>query len=156
ADPTRLPKPPALEKAPPAAKAPALPDGTPAAREAPQRYVVHAGRLYPVSGAAVADGAALIEDGKVRYAGPRAGLPAVPAGTPALAAAVVTPGLIDSHTVVGLTGLLNINADQDQDETTDPNQAELRVLDGFNPNEPLLQFLRENGVTVVHAMPGRV
>src|SRR5205085_1568781 len=31
----------------------------------------------------------------------------------------------------------------------------LRVLDGFNPNEPLLQFVRENGVTVVHAAPGR-
>jgi len=35
----------------------------------------------------------------------------------------------------------------------DPNQADLRVLDSFNPNEPLLQFVREHGVTVVHAMP---
>src|SRR5205823_13022376 len=26
---------------------------------------------------------------------------------------------------------------------------------GFNPGEPLMQFLRENGVTVIHAMPGR-
>src|SRR5207244_4172787 len=34
-------------------------------------------------------------------------------------------------------------------------QADLRVLDGFNPNEPLLQFIREHGVTVIHAMPGR-
>jgi imidazolonepropionase-like amidohydrolase len=156
ADPSRLPKPAAPENPPPAAKAPALPDRTPAAQGAPQRYVVYAGRLHPVAGAPVNDGAVLIEGGKVRYAGPRAGLPAVPAGTPALTATVVTPGLIDSHTVVGLSGAVNINADQDQDETTDPNQADLRVLDGFNPNEPLLQFLRENGVTVVHAMPGRV
>jgi imidazolonepropionase-like amidohydrolase len=156
ADPDRLPKAPALEKPQPAAKAPDLPDGTPTAQGAPQRYVIYAGRLYLVSGAPVEGGAVLIEDGKVRYAGPRAGLPAVPAGTPALTAAVVTPGLIDSHTVVGLSGAININADQDQDETTDPNQADLRVLDGFNPSEPLLQFLRENGVTVVHAMPGRV
>src|SRR5262249_633692 len=37
----------------------------------------------------------------------------------------------------------------------DPNQADMRVLDSFNPNEPLLQFLREQGVTVVHATPGR-
>src|SRR5262249_45243155 len=68
----------------------------------------------------------------------------------------VTPGLIDCHAVVGLSGLVNIPADQDQDEASDPNQADVRVLDSFNPNEPLLQFVREQGVTVVHATPGRV
>src|SRR5262249_44279101 len=140
-DASRLPKLPALEKPSSSVKAPALPDGAPTARDAPQRYVVYAGRLYPVSGGPVEGGAILIEDGKIRYAGPRAGLAEVSAGTPALTAAVVTPGLIDSHSVVGLSGALNINPDQDQDETTDPNQADLRVLDGFNPNEPLLQYL---------------
>jgi len=57
---------------------------------------------------------------------------------------------------VPTTGLLNIPADQEQDEHSDPNQADLRLLDSFNPNEPLLQFLCEQGVTVVHATPGRV
>jgi imidazolonepropionase-like amidohydrolase len=38
---------------------------------------------------------------------------------------------------------------------SDPNQADLRVLDAFNPNEPLLEFLRREGVTVVRACPGR-
>ena len=28
---------------------------------------------------------------------------------------------------------------------SDPNQADLRVLDGFNPDEPLLEFLRREG-----------
>src|SRR5439155_5893323 len=70
--------------------------------------------------------------------------------------AEVTPGLIDAHSVIGLTGALNIPADQDQDEGSDPNQADLRALDGFNPDEPLLEYLRQNGVTVVHAVPGRV
>src|SRR6202011_5876270 len=74
---------------------------------------------------------------------------------PVLTAREVTPGLIDAHTVVGLSGQLNVPADQDHDESSDPNQADLRVLDGFNPNEPLLQFLREQGVTVIQAMPGR-
>src|SRR5207237_3416889 len=57
--------------------------------------------------------------------------------------------------VVGQSGRLNIPDDQDQDELSDPNQADLRVLDSFNPREPFLQFVREQGVTVVHAMPGR-
>ena len=51
---------------------------------------------------------------------------------------------------------MNVPGDQDQDEHSDPNQADVRVLDSFNPNEPLLQFLREQGVTVIHATPGRV
>ena len=52
----------------------------------------------------------------------------LPEKTPVVNAAVVTPGLIDAHAVVGLTGALNFKkADQDQDEMSDPNQADLRV-----------------------------
>lgn len=68
----------------------------------------------------------------------------------------VTPGLIDAFSSVGLSGAWNSPADQDQDETSDPNQADLRALDGFNPREPLLDFLSANGTTVIHATPGRV
>ena len=67
----------------------------------------------------------------------------------------VTPGLIDPFCSVGLSGAWNIPADQDQDEPSDPNQSDLRALDGFNPREPLLDFLQANGTTVVHATPGR-
>src|SRR5207302_1043396 len=103
---------------------------------------------HTVAKGTITDGAVLIEDGKIKYVGPRAGLE-VPPGTRVLTAAVVTPGLIDAHAVVGLSGALNFpKGDQDQDELSDPNQADLRVLDAFNPNEPLLQFVRENGVTV--------
>jgi imidazolonepropionase-like amidohydrolase len=74
---------------------------------------------------------------------------------PLTRAKYVTPGLIDPFCAVGLSGAWNIPADQDQDEASDPNQADLRALDGFNPREPLIDFLRANGVTVVHATPGR-
>jgi imidazolonepropionase-like amidohydrolase len=74
---------------------------------------------------------------------------------PQLTAAVVTPGIIDAHTVVGVSGFYNTPADQDQDEMSDPNQADVRVLDGFNPLEPLLRFALEHGVTIVQACPGR-
>ncbi|VTS02172.1 amidohydrolase : Amidohydrolase, imidazolonepropionase OS=Singulisphaera acidiphila (strain ATCC BAA-1392 / DSM 18658 / VKM B-2454 / MOB10) GN=Sinac_7119 PE=4 SV=1: Amidohydro_4: Amidohydro_4 [Gemmata massiliana] len=67
----------------------------------------------------------------------------------------VTPGLIDPFCSVGLSGAWNIPADQDQDEPSDPNQSDLSALDGFNPREPLLDFLQANGITVVHATPGR-
>jgi imidazolonepropionase-like amidohydrolase len=96
----------------------------------------------------------LVENGKIKAVGP-AGEVKIPDDWPILTAAVVTPGLIDAHTVVGLSGAANVGADQDQDEMSDPNQADLRVLDSFNPREPLLEFLCREGVTVVHAVPGR-
>jgi imidazolonepropionase-like amidohydrolase len=67
----------------------------------------------------------------------------------------VTPGLIDTFCSGGLSGAWNIPADQDQDESSDPNQADLRALDGFNPREPLIDFQQANGVTIIHATPGR-
>ncbi len=154
ADLDRLPKPPAPLKPLPAVATPAAPPDRTERQEMPKRLAILAGRIHTVAQGAITDGAILVEDGKIRSVGPRAQF-TVPPQTPVLSAAVVTPGLIDTHTVVGLSGLYNISADQDQDEHSDPNQADLRVLDGFNPNEPLLQFLREQGVTVVHAVPGR-
>jgi len=154
---------PALERAPPVPRdVHPLPEvHTPlkpkekVATTSPKVLAILAGRIHTVSGPPITDGGILIEDGKIRYVGPHGMMPKAPDAV-ALTAAEVTPGLIDAHAVVPVTGLLNIPADQEQDERTDPNQAELRVLDGFNPNEPLLQFLRENGVTVIQAMPGRV
>jgi imidazolonepropionase-like amidohydrolase len=152
ADPTRLPPIPPELPAPAPPKAPA---DQPVAVEGDVQTVIYAGRVYPVGRAPINDGAILIADGKVRFVGPRADLQ-MPARARVITAAAATPGLIDTHAVVPLTGALNLPADQDQDEHSDPNQADLRVLDGFNPNEPLLEFLRNQGVTVVHATPGRV
>ena len=151
-DPDRLPKPP-----PPARPLPTV--GVPDAGKAvpprnATRYAVLAGRVHTVSHGTIADGIVLVENGKIAAVGPR-GKVALAPDTPILTAAVVTPGLIDAHSVIGVSGRLNVPADQDQDEMGDPNQADLRVLDSFNPNEPFLRFVREQGVTLVHAMPGR-
>jgi imidazolonepropionase-like amidohydrolase len=139
---------------------PAVQQASPEARfkqfeGSPKQYVVHASRIHTVSNGTIEDGLILVEDGKIKAIGPRSKVE-VPAGVPELRAAVVTPGMIDAHSVVGLSGALNITADQDQDEKSDPNQAELRALDGFNPSEGLLEFLRSQGVTVIHVVPGPV
>ncbi len=136
-------------------QAPVIPKGAPSVNEAPKKLAVLAGRIHTVSGEIINDGIVLVEDGKIKQVGTRKAI-AVPKGFAVVSAAVVTPGLIDAHSVVGLSGALNFKkADQDQDEMSDPNQADLRVLDSFNPREPLLEFVREQGVTVLHALPGR-
>ncbi len=117
-------------------------------------FAILAGRVDNVATKSISNGVVLLEDGKIKAVGSAFDVK-VPDGWPVLTAAVVTPGLIDAHTVVGLSGAANVSADQDQDEMSDPNQADLRVLDSFNPREPLLEFLCREGVTVVHAVPGR-
>jgi imidazolonepropionase-like amidohydrolase len=153
ADLDRLPKPPDLVKPqPPAVSPPPPPAGKAPAAD---KVAVFAGRLHTVGGGSINNGVVVIEGGKITAVG-KAGEVRIPDDARRLFAAQVTPGLIDSQEVIGVTGKLNVPADQDQDEASDPNQADLRVLDGFHPGEPLLQFVREQGVTVVHATPGRV
>jgi len=71
---------------------------------------VRGATVHTMAGPAIADGVVVIRDGKVAAVGPAAQV-AIPAGARVLTAAVVTPGLVDAHTVVGLTGYLN----QEQD-----------------------------------------
>jgi imidazolonepropionase-like amidohydrolase len=147
----RLPPTPKLLEPLPAVQAPAAPKKV---GQGPV-MVVLAGRLHTAGPAGtITDGAVVIRDGKLAAVGRRADVE-IPADARVLTAAEVTPGLIDSHTVVPLTGSLNIPADQEQDESGDSNQADLRVLDAFHPEEPLLGFLRDTGVTLIHATPGR-
>jgi imidazolonepropionase-like amidohydrolase len=120
-----------------------------------KRIAIRAGLLHTASGPPIKDGIVLVSDGKVEVAGKADGVK-LPAETSVLSAAVVTPGLIDAHTVVGVSGRLNVPADQDQDEKSDPNQADARILDSFNPNEPLLEFALRHGVTVIQACPGPI
>ncbi|CAN5476782.1 hypothetical protein BH11PLA2_BH11PLA2_30000 [soil metagenome] len=126
----------------------------PQVEKIPGLFAILAGRIHTAAGAPIFNGVVLVEDGKIKAVGKRNDVK-IPAAATVITTHEVTPGLIDSQTVVGLSGAWNIAADQDQDEVSDPNQAELRAIDSFNPREPFLEYLRANGVTVVQSTPGR-
>ena len=105
--------------------------------------------LHTGSGAPIADGGVLVENGRITQVGPFASLK-VPAGVRVLEAAVVTPGLIDAHATAGLTGLLNVPHDQDMLDRSAAVQPELRALDAYNPQDELVAYLRSLGVTTLH------
>jgi len=154
ADKTPLPKRAEPTSPPTAVKMPEMPKDSKEWTAGTKTFAVFAGRVHTVAKGTIEDGVVLVEDGLIKEVGKRGDVK-LPAGIAVLRAAEVTPGLIDAHTSVGLSGILNDKkADQDQDERSDPNQSDLRVLDSFNPQEPLLQFVREQGVTVIHATPG--
>ena len=107
--------------------------------------------VYTMAGAPLKDAIVLVKDGKIEKVG--AGV-AVPAGYRELRAKVVTPGLIDAHSVVGLAGYLNQPQDQDQLDTANPIQPELRAIDAYNPGERLVAWIRGFGVTTIHTGHG--
>ena len=117
------------------------------------QLAVKARTLYPMTGdlAPLKDAIVLCgPDGKIQRVGPAAEVP-VPDGWKVLTAEVVMPGLIDARTAVGLTGLLNWDRrDQEQFETSAPLQPELRAIDAYNGRDPLVQWVRELGITTMH------
>lgn len=105
--------------------------------------------IYTMNGEPIKNGIILIRDGKIQAAGPADSIQ-VPDGYRTLQARVVTPGLIDAHSVVGFSGLLNQPHDQEQLEKSAPIQPELRAIDGFNAQDPLVEWVRSFGVTTLH------
>jgi len=119
-----------------------------------QNIAVVADHLYTMAdGTQGGPGVVLIRDGKIE-AVRNAPHQQPPDGYTVLKGVYVTPGLIDADTTAGISGAYNIPADQDQDEATDPNTADVRTFDSFNPNERLLKVLNQYGVTTVQSAPG--
>lgn len=115
--------------------------------------VVRGGRIYTAAGAPIDNGVVVIRGGKIIAVG-KADEVSVPADIESVAAAVVTPGLIDAHTVVGMVGYLSQDGDQDQLERSEAIQPELRAIDAYNTREPLIAWLRSFGVTTIHSGHG--
>lgn len=105
--------------------------------------------VHTMAGPPIEDGIVLIRDGTIQAIGPAADV-SVPAGVETLSARVVTPGLVDAHTVVGLAGYLNQEEDQEQLERSAPMQPHLRAIDAYDAREPLVEWVRSFGVTTMH------
>lgn len=113
--------------------------------------------VYTMTGPPIRNGVVLTEGNRITRVGPESEVK-IPIGLRTLSAKVVTPGLIDAHSVVGLTGYLNQDQDQDQFDASEPIQPELRALDSYNPRERLIEWVRGFGITTLHTghAPGAV
>lgn len=117
------------------------------------QIAVKADTIYTVDGPKIVNGVVLVNNGKIEAVG-RANQVKIPSNYEVHEARVVTPGLIDAHTVVGLAGILNQDHDQDQLERSNAMQPELRAIDAYNAREELVKFVMEKGVTTVHTGHG--
>jgi imidazolonepropionase-like amidohydrolase len=119
----------------------------------PQPIAVRGELVYTMNGQPIRDGVVLVRDGKIERVGAASDV-RIPSGYRTVRARVVTPGLIDAHTVVGLAGYLNQPHDQDQVERSAAMQPELRAIDAYNAREELVGWLRKHGVTTIHTGHG--
>ena len=105
--------------------------------------------VYTMTGQPITNGVVVINNGKITAVGPASSVQ-IPSGYRTLTAKVVTPGLIDAHTVIGLNGYLNQPHDQMALDGGASVQPELRATDAYNAEERLIQWVREFGVTTIH------
>ena len=115
---------------------------------------IHAETLHTAAGAPIRDGLVLVgRDGKLAYVGPAQDR-MYTADHRVVRAQVVTPGLIDARATAGLSGLLNQPHDQDMLERSSAIQPELRAIDAYNAQDPLVAWLRGFGVTTLNTGHG--
>jgi imidazolonepropionase-like amidohydrolase len=124
-----------------------------AAASAHAQVAVRGETVYTVAGAPIKDGVVVITNGKIAQVGPASQVK-IPGGYKILTAKVVTPGLVDAHTIVGLAGYLNQPHDQDQLDRSAPIQPELRAIDAYNARERLVSWVRGFGVTTMNTGHG--
>ena len=117
------------------------------------QIAIKADLLYTVTSPLIRNAVVLVKDGKITAVG-TASETSIPPGYTVYNTKVLTPGLIDARTTIGMSGVLNYAADQDQLEKSSPIQPELRAIDAYNPYEKLVSTARGFGITTIHTGHG--
>lgn len=119
----------------------------------PRPVLLQGGTIHPVSAPAIEGGDVLIgRDGRIAAVGVGLAAPA-DARIIDVTGKVVTPGLVDACTRLGLAEVLAVQGTKDDDAGGDPVRAAFHAADGFNPASVAIPVARAQGVTSVIAMP---
>lgn len=66
----------------------------------------------------------------------------------------ITPGIIDTHSHLGVYPSPGFSAHSDGNEIVGPNTAYVRAIDGYWPQDPQIDRARAGGVTTMQILPG--
>ena len=116
---------------------------------------VRGAKIYPVSGPVIEHGILLVRGGKVEAVGTE-GKFAIPKGARVMDASgkVIIPGIVDSHSHIGIGSRPAVPANEDVNEGTGPIQPGLRAIDAIYPADPGIRMALSGGVTTANIMPG--
>jgi imidazolonepropionase-like amidohydrolase len=117
--------------------------------------VVRGAEIYPISGPPIAHGILVVANGKIVAAGEE-GKITIPAGAMIQDAAgkVLMPGIVDSHSHIGISPNPLVADSSDNNEMTGPIEPALRALDAIDPADPNIRMATAGGVTTANILPG--
>jgi imidazolonepropionase-like amidohydrolase len=118
--------------------------------------VLRGAKVMTAAGASFAPGAVVLVGDSIAAVGPVADI-AIPEGATIVeltAEQVITPGIIDTHSHMGVYPSPGLNAHGDGNEMTAPVTAHVRAEDGFWPQDPQLAHALAGGVTSAQILPG--
>ena len=118
-----------------------------------QTIAIVGGTVHTVDGEVIENGIVLIEDGRIQNVGRSLSIPSNARRLDA-DGKIVTPGLIDIGTSVGLIEVLSLADTRDASlDNADPFRPAFRVADGLNPYSIVIPVTRLGGVTTVASLP---
>jgi imidazolonepropionase-like amidohydrolase len=112
--------------------------------------------VHTVSGATIANGYVIFDQGKITAVGDAAALPRLTADVELIAATGkhVYPGLIAAYSQIGLTEIGAVRASDDMSEVgSDGVMPEVRAAVAVNPDSTLIPVTRSNGVLAAGVFP---
>jgi len=113
--------------------------------------VLRGGRILTVSHAEIEEGMILIHKGKITKVGKEFRIPDKAKVFDAKNSWIL-PGLIESHSTLGARSRYE---GSNADEVSDPNTAQLKIIDGVNPFNKNFKYTRMAGITSGMLTPGR-
>ncbi len=117
--------------------------------------VVRGAKIYTVNGPAIDRGILVVANGKIVAVG-QEGKVAVPPGATVIDAdkKVLMPGIVDSHSHIGIDPNPAVADSGDENELTGPIEPALRALDAIDPADPNIRMANAGGVTTANILPG--
>jgi imidazolonepropionase-like amidohydrolase len=115
--------------------------------------VIRNATILTAAGPAIERGSILLQDGKIAAVGQSVNAPPDAVVIDATSK-WVTPGIIDTHSHLGVYAAPGIASLQDGNEMTSPNTAEVSAEHSLWPQDPQFDLALAGGVTTMQILPG--